>query len=206
MISAAALASLAALGHLLQFFQPLFHALYIGEEQLSLDGVDIAQRVYGAVHMGDVVILKTADHLDDGGAFADIGQELIAQSFALAGAAHETGNINEIHAGMDGLFGLCLGGQGVHARVRHSHRSLVGLDGAEGIVGGLGILSLGQGIEEGGLAHVGQPDDTDAESHAFSLWGECRGMRSSAKQKAPDAPGHFIVNMEPDGKVYCSRV
>lgn len=31
-------------------------------------------------------------------------------------------------------------------------------------------------------------------------------MRSSAKQKAPDAPGHFIVNMEPDGKVYCSRV
>ena len=44
--------------------------------------------------------------------------------------------------------------------VGHGHGGLVGFDGAEGVVRGFGVLRLGQRIEQSGLAHVGQADDT----------------------------------------------
>ena len=96
---------LAALGHLLQLFQAAFHALQVGQQQFGLDGIDVAQGIHAAVHMGDVLILEAAHHFHDGGAFADIAQELVAQTFALAGAAHQTGDVDEVHAGVDGLLG-----------------------------------------------------------------------------------------------------
>jgi hypothetical protein len=42
-----------------------------------------------ALDMGDVAVLEAAQHMGDGVAFADIGEELVAQAFALGGAAHE---------------------------------------------------------------------------------------------------------------------
>ena len=119
--------------------------------------------------MGNIFILKAADHFDDGGAFADVGKELVAEPFALAGAAHKPGDVNEIHAGVNGFLGLRLGCQGVNALVGNGDRRLVGLDGAEGIVGGLRILRLGKGVEESGFAHIGQADDADAERHDDSF-------------------------------------
>ena len=123
--------------------------------------------------MGDVLILKTTHHLHNGRAFPDGSQKLVAQALALAGAAHQTGDVDEIHAGMNGLLRFRLGRERVHALVRHGHSGLVGLNGAEGIIGGLGVLCFGQGVEQGGLAHVGQAHDADAERHGDSL--RCAG-------------------------------
>ena len=166
---------LAALGHLLQLFQALFRALHVGQQQFQLNGFHIAQGVHVAVHMGDVFVLKAAHHLHDGRAFADIAQKLVAQPLALAGPAHQPGNVDKVHAGINGLARPGLGGEGVHPRVRHGHCGLVGFNGAERVVGGLGVLRLGQGVEQGGFAHVGQPNDSDAERHAVSL--RCGGTR-----------------------------
>ena len=47
--------------------------------------------------MGDVLVVEAAHHFDDGGAFADIAEELVAQAFALAGALHEAGDVHEVH-------------------------------------------------------------------------------------------------------------
>ncbi|MNW05300.1 hypothetical protein D3C71_2015330 [compost metagenome] len=43
--------------------------------------------------MGNVLINKTAHNVNDGVHFANMGQKLVAQSFALAGAGNQAGNI-----------------------------------------------------------------------------------------------------------------
>ena len=45
--------------------------------------------------------------------------------------------------------------------VRHGHDAAVGLDGAEGVVCSLRVLGGGDGVEQSGLADVGQADDTE---------------------------------------------
>ena len=193
---------LAALGHLLQLFQAAFHALQVGQQKFGLDGIDVAQGIHAAVHMGDVLILEAAHHFHDGGAFADVAQELVAQAFALAGAAHQTGDVDEVHAGVDGLLGRDLGRKRVHALVGHGHGGLVGFDGTERIVGGLRVLSLGQGVEQGGFPHVGQTHNADAEGHGLSLraW-KFRAMRRwRRRKKGAGAPGTCRWNGEFIGK------
>ena len=151
---------LVELGFFLQRIEAFFCGVEVGEQQFGFNGVHVAQRINAAVHMGDVFIVEAAHHFHDGGAFADVGQKLVAETFALAGPAHETGDVHEVHGGVDGFGGLHELGERVDALVGHGHGGLVGLDGAEGIVGGFGVLRLGERIEQGGLAHVGQTDDT----------------------------------------------
>jgi hypothetical protein len=55
-------------------------------------------------------------------------------------------------------------GQLGQTRVRHFHDAHIGLDGAEGIVGGLDT-GLGQRIEQGGLANIGQANNTALQTH-----------------------------------------
>ena len=51
-------------------------------------------------------------------------------------------------------------GQLVQPLVRHRHDAGVRFDGAEGIVCSLRVLGGGDGVEQSGLAHVGQADNT----------------------------------------------
>ena len=64
-------------------------------------------------------------------------------------------------------FEPAIGGQLLHARIRHGHFAGVRLDGAERIVGRLRRRRLGQRVEEGGLADIRQADDTAFEAHGF---------------------------------------
>jgi len=52
--------------------------------------------------------------------------------------------------------------------VRHLDDPHVGVDGAEGIVSGLGA-SRGESVENGGLPHIGEPDYTAVETHGQLL-------------------------------------
>ena len=72
-----------------------FEAFEIGEHQFGLDRLGIADRIDAAFDMGDVVILETAQHMGDGIDLADIGEELVAQPFALRGAAHQARDVDE---------------------------------------------------------------------------------------------------------------
>jgi hypothetical protein len=53
--------------------------------------------------MDDVVILEAAEHVSDGVDLADYGKELIAEAFALRGAAHEAGDVDEGESRRDDL-------------------------------------------------------------------------------------------------------
>ena len=120
--------------------------------------------------MGDVAILEAAHHMRDGIDLADVGEELVAEAFALGGTAHEACDVHEGEAGGDDLGGACDLRQHVKARVRHGHVTHIGLDGAEGIIRRLCRCRLCERVEEGGLADVGEAHDAALETHQFSAF------------------------------------
>ena len=156
---------LVALGSLCRLLHAAVHHLQIRHDQLQINGADIAQRIHRHVlagvrhHVHDVLIVEAAHYMNDGVGAADVLQELVAQARALTGALYQAGNVHELNDGgrlFVRLVHLC---QLVQPRVRHGHHAHVGLNGAEGIVGAFGA-GIGDGVEQGTLAHVGQPHDT----------------------------------------------
>ena len=62
------------------------------------------ERIDAALDMSDVAVLEAAHDMGDGVAFADIGEELVAETLALRGAAHEAGDIDEGQPRRDDLL------------------------------------------------------------------------------------------------------
>ena len=157
---------IAGLGGFLLAAQAVADNFQVGQDQLQVDGVNIADGVnaFRLVHilhnMDDVVIVKAAHHMYNGIALADMAQELVSQTSALAGTFDQTGDIHKLHNG-GGLF-VCLPdlGQFVQPGIRNRNNAGVRLNGAERIVGCLSILGAGQRIEQSGFANIGQTDDT----------------------------------------------
>ena len=87
-----------------------------------------------AHHVLDVGVLEAADHVHDGVHLADVGEELVAEAFALAGALHQAGDVHELHRGRHRPLRRDDAGEHVEPRVGHLHDAGVGLDGGEGIV------------------------------------------------------------------------
>ncbi len=139
----------------------------VGEDELIVDGIDVGDGVHGLSlghilhHMDDVVIVEAAHDMDDGIALADVAKELVAEACTLACALDEAGDVHELHDGGGLLVGLPDLSQLVQPLVRHGYDAAVRLDSAEGVVCSLRILGGGDGVEQSGLAHVGQADDTE---------------------------------------------
>ena len=98
--------------------------------------------------------------MHDGIRLADVGQELVAEALALAGALYKARNVHEFHDGRNGPLGLVHVRQNLQTGVRHGHDADVGVDRAERIVCGL-CARLGQRIEKGALPDVGKAHDTE---------------------------------------------
>ena len=70
----------AAFGFLVAGGAAFFEGCHVGEDELRVDDLDVADRVDRAELVDDVFIFKTTDHLDDRVGLADVGKELIAES------------------------------------------------------------------------------------------------------------------------------
>ena len=86
---------------LLQAIMPLLKGGEIGQDQLGVDHLDVADRVDGAADVMDIGILETADHLHDRVYFADVAEELVAEAFARARALYQAGDVHELDRGWD---------------------------------------------------------------------------------------------------------
>ena len=64
--------------------------------QLSVDDFLVADRIDAAIDMHDAVVVEAPQHMYDGVALADVGEELVAQALALACAFHEACNIDNV--------------------------------------------------------------------------------------------------------------
>ena len=113
--------------------------------------------------MMDVVVLETADHLDDGVNLADVAEELVAEALARTGALDEAGDVDEFDGGRDELFGAGNLGEHFEAGIRDGDHPDIRVDRAKGIVGGLGLACAGDRIEQGGFANIRETDDTCGE-------------------------------------------
>ena len=108
--------------------------------------------------MVNVFALKAADHVGDDVALADVGEELVAQAFAFAGALDQAGDVDEGHLRGERALRVDQLGQLSEPLVRDGDLPDVGLDGAERKVGALGAR-VPQRVEERRFADVGEPND-----------------------------------------------
>ena len=150
---------IAALGGLLRLVDAALHHFDVRHDELEVDDVDIALRVCPALDVDDVLVIEAADDVDNRVGRADVREEFVAEALALRRALDETRNVNKLDDGGGLLLGLIELGEPVEPLVRHGDHADVRVDGAEGIIRGLGAR-VGDGIKERGLADVGQPDDT----------------------------------------------
>ena len=81
--------------------------------------------------MHDVVVVKAAHDVRDGVAFADVGEELVAEAFALARTGHKTGDVDEFHGGGHDALGRDDFGELFKTRIGHFHDAHIGFDRAK---------------------------------------------------------------------------
>ena len=97
--------------------------------------------------------------MDDGVAAADVGKELVSQTLAFGRTLDQTRNVDEFdHSGGE-LLGVVLVAQPLEPRIRHGYDTDVRVDGAERIIIRRDAR-VRNGVEQRGLAHIRQPDDT----------------------------------------------
>src|SRR5467141_1787225 len=118
--------------------------------------------------MDDVAALEAAHYVRDRVHFADVRQELIAESLALRGAGDQTCDVDKLDRGRHDLLGLRDRGQLRQARVRHGDHAEVWINGTERIILGR-YLCARERVEQGRLADIGQTNDAAADRHAGTL-------------------------------------
>ena len=152
----------------LQTLATLLDLCQIRQTEFQIDHFCIPGRPDGTGHVDDVVILKAADHMNDRIHLTDVGQEFVAQTFSLTGTLHQPCNVNEFHSRGNGVETAAELGELIKTLIRYCHRADVRLDGAERKVGGLRLSVGHQSVEQGGLAHIGQADNSGFEHGAES--------------------------------------
>lgn len=151
-------------GLLRQARQRLLDRLEVRQDQLGVDRLDVALGRDLAVDVDDVLVLEGADDLADRVGLTDVREELVAQALALARAAHDARDVDEVHGRREDPLRAENLGQLGEAGVRDADDADVRLDRGERVVGRQHVV-LGQGVEQGRLADIRQADDSDRERH-----------------------------------------
>jgi len=153
---------------LLQTRQCLLDGLQVGEDQLGVDDLDVVLGVDLALDVDDVRVAEDPDHLADRVALADGGEELVAETGALARTLDDARDVDEGDRGREDPLAAEDARKDGEAVVRHADDADVRLDRREGVVGRQHVV-LGQGVEERRLPDVGETDDADGESHGAKV-------------------------------------
>ena len=116
--------------------------------------------------MRDVFVLEASDDMNDGVHFADMREELISESLAVACALDEPCNIDEFDDGGGDFFAVIKSCELVQPFIGDGDHAHVGLDGAEWVVCGIRTC-VRDGIEEGGFSHIGKTYDAEFHKGSF---------------------------------------
>ena len=122
------------------------------------------QGIDGAGDVDDLGIVEAADDVRDGIGRANVAEKLITEAFALRCALNESRDVDELHGGGYEALGLDELSDLREPLIGYGDDTGIGVDGAEGIVGGLGF-GRGEGVEDGALADIGQADDSAIQWH-----------------------------------------
>ncbi len=89
--------------------------------------------------MHHIAVIKTAQHMQDGIALADVGKELVAQPLSPAGALDKARNVHNIHSGRDGALRFAYLREDIKPPVGNIGGAEIRLDGTERKIGALGL-------------------------------------------------------------------
>ena len=129
------------------------------ELQLGIDDTLVAHRVDRTIDMGNVIVLETTEHMNNGVRVADVGQKLVAQPLAFRGTFHQSGDIDDLDGGGHHPLGIVDLREPNKPLIGNGDDAHVGFDRTERKIRRL-RLSVGQAVEKGRFTHVGQPHDT----------------------------------------------
>ena len=144
---------------LLRLCHPPVQNFQVGENELQLYRLNIPNRIYRAVHMNDIVVIKATNHVHDGIRLPNIPKELISEAFSLGSALHQSRNIHKLDYRRCNLLGMIKVGKKLQTLIRNRHHAHIRVNGTEGVVCRL-RTGLGNGIKEGGLSHIWQTYDS----------------------------------------------
>ena len=119
------------LGRALDLVQRLLDGLKISQGQLGIDRIDIGDRIDLVGDMDNVGMLEAAHDMRNRVDLTDMREEFVAKALALGSAGNQTGDIDELHRGRDGLLRLDDFRQCAEARIRHRHNADVRINRAE---------------------------------------------------------------------------
>ena len=142
------------------FLAAFLHRFQVREDQLGVDHFDVPHRVHAAGDVVNVRVLEAPHDLHDRVHLADMRKKFVAQPLARACALDEARDVHELDRGRDDDVGLRDFLQHREPLVRHGHDADVWIDRAKGVIRRLGLAGAGDGVEQGGLADIGQADDS----------------------------------------------
>ncbi len=169
----------ASAGQLAELVDAFFGGFEVSEDEFGVDGVDVAEGIDTAFNVGNVAALEAADDVEDGVDFADMGEELVAEAFALGGAADDAGDIDDAEQRGDEFVGGDADADFFEAVVRDGDDADVGLDGGEGVIGGE-RTGVGERVKDGGFADVGQTNDSDFHARCLRAKAKIREYTKEA--------------------------
>ena len=135
------------LGFLLQPRQHLLHCLQVCQDQLGLDGLDVAGRIDRTIDVSHIRVVEHSRNLADRIRLADVGQKGVSHSLALAGTPNDSGYVDEAHRCRHGTGGMEELGQDCQPRVRYAYNSDVGIDRGKWVAGSQYVIA-GEGVEQ----------------------------------------------------------
>lgn len=141
-----------------QVLMCFFDKLNVLDPQLLTDDVQVTRRVDVTLDVDDLGVVETPHHLKNGVHGANMRQESIAETRTGRRATGQTSNVIDGQIGRDDGFWLVLLHEPVEALVRHDDTGFFGVNGGIGEIGRVAQRALGQSLEEGGFADIGETD------------------------------------------------
>ena len=120
---------------LLRLRETTIEEIEVGEDELEVDSLDIANRIHRTVDMHDVVIIEAANDMHDRIGLTDVREELVTEALSLGGTLYETCDIDELDHRRHDLLRIIKCAQLLQTLIRHSDDTDVRLDRAERVVG-----------------------------------------------------------------------
>ena len=118
----------------LYFLYTAFDCFQVFQLKFIVDNFLIADGVYASVYVCHVIIVEATKYMDDCVCFADIGKELVSQSFAFACTFHQSGDVYDFYCCRNnslGVYQLC---QCVQTFIGNSDNTYIRFDCTEGEV------------------------------------------------------------------------
>jgi len=140
----------------------LFNMLQILLEQLIGDDIQVPNGVDFTLVMHDFFSGESSHDVEDAIDSLDVGQEGVAEALSLTGSGDEAGDIENRDAGGHLGTGLEEFAKPLESLIGHKDFGLGGVDSAERVVL-CRYTEVGEHVEGGGLADIGQADETHFE-------------------------------------------